>query len=217
MRPTTFLPALQSLLLLALLPPSLAATATFVIPASPQLPNPNGLPPTTHATLAAKGASQSAPLSTANVFTFHNVTAGSYLVDVHCATQAFAPVRLDVDGDGELRAWETYRGNDWDNTGEALPRGGAGFELRLLGYKSYYAERSSFSVLSVLKSPMILLGLVSMGIFIGMPYLVDNSEFFIPKERPASEEKDRGEEREKNTRSPRDPYLEVCCQMTDLQ
>lgn len=34
------------------------------------------------------------------------------------------------------------------------------------------------NVLSILKNPMILLGLVSMGIFFGMPYLVDNSRFF---------------------------------------
>lgn len=32
------------------------------------------------------------------------------------------------------------------------------------------------NVLSILKNPMILLGLVSMGIFFGMPYLVDNSK-----------------------------------------
>jgi len=31
------------------------------------------------------------------------------------------------------------------------------------------------SVLSILKNPMILMGLVSMLIFIGMPYLMDNS------------------------------------------
>lgn len=31
------------------------------------------------------------------------------------------------------------------------------------------------SVLTILKNPMILLGLVSMGIFLGMPYLIDNS------------------------------------------
>ena len=30
------------------------------------------------------------------------------------------------------------------------------------------------SVLSVLKNPMILMGIVSMGLFFGMPYLMDN-------------------------------------------
>lgn len=32
------------------------------------------------------------------------------------------------------------------------------------------------NILNILKNPMILLGLVSMGIFVGMPYLVDNSK-----------------------------------------
>lgn len=37
------------------------------------------------------------------------------------------------------------------------------------------------NVLNILKNPMILLGLVSMGIFIGMPYLVDNSKSPLPR------------------------------------
>lgn len=36
------------------------------------------------------------------------------------------------------------------------------------------------SVLTILKNPMILMGLVSMGIFIGMPYLMENSTPNIP-------------------------------------
>lgn len=32
-------------------------------------------------------------------------------------------------------------------------------------------------MLSILKNPMILMGLVTMGIVFGMPYLMDNSEF----------------------------------------
>ena len=35
------------------------------------------------------------------------------------------------------------------------------------------------SVLSILKNPMILLGLVSMVIFLGMPKLVENSMFYF--------------------------------------
>lgn len=34
------------------------------------------------------------------------------------------------------------------------------------------------SVLSILKSPMILMGIVTMGIVFGMPYLMDNSTFY---------------------------------------
>ena len=60
------------------------------------------------------------------------------------------PLRVDVLDDGEggkisLAAWETYRGNDWDNKGEVVPlrEGGKdrGFEVRLLGGKNYFVER----------------------------------------------------------------------------
>ncbi|KAJ4400829.1 hypothetical protein N0V85_005653, partial [Neurospora sp. IMI 360204] len=94
-------------------------------------------PPSTHGTLSTFGQTKSAPLSVANTLVFRNVTQGSYLLDIHCATHAFAPLRVDVapildgvleEGDGqgevklEVKAWETYRGNDWDNKGEEAPR-----------------------------------------------------------------------------------------------
>jgi O-acetylhomoserine/O-acetylserine sulfhydrylase len=90
----------------------------------------------------------SAPLSVRNDFIFHNVTAGSYLVDVHCATYAFVPLRLDViitEGKDtlSLQAWETYRGNDWDNKGEKLAvLDGDVLDARVLGAKAYFMERS---------------------------------------------------------------------------
>ncbi|KAK3321060.1 hypothetical protein B0T19DRAFT_431379 [Cercophora scortea] len=172
------LPTLLSLISSALLALALAQTTgttttiTLRIPATHALPNPNSLPPSTSATLTSLGHSLSAPLSTSNTFVFHNVSSGSYLVDVHCASLAFIPLRLDVDVDAaaggmKTAAWETYRGNGWDNKGEAVPVGeGVG----------YFMERSKFNVLSILKNPMILLGMVSMAIFIGMPYLVDNMD-----------------------------------------
>lgn len=96
---------------------------------------------------------------------FRNVTQGSYLLDIHCATHAFAPLRVDVapvldgvleEGDGhgqvklEVKAWETYRGNDWDNKGEEAPRqklsnagdnNGVVFGAKVLGEKGYFMER----------------------------------------------------------------------------
>ncbi|KAK3386954.1 hypothetical protein B0H63DRAFT_558555 [Podospora didyma] len=161
-------------------------SVTFRIPATQHLQNLHTLPASTHATLSTFHKTLSAPLSTSNTFVFRNVTAGSYLVDFHCATHMFAPLRLDVsppvdDHGGKapklvLKAWETFRGNDWDNKGEAVPLRDDVFDARLLGAKSYFMERSKFNVLSILKNPMILLGLVSMAIFIGMPYLVDNMD-----------------------------------------
>ncbi|KAL1883065.1 hypothetical protein VTK73DRAFT_9991 [Phialemonium thermophilum] len=166
-------------------------TITFRVPATHLLSNPYVLPPSTHATLTTFGKppqsayiSSSRPEHGLGAFVFHNVTPGSYLVDVHCRTHSFAPVRLDVLEEDSAspslttRAWETYRGNDWNNKGEELVKlkGGESFELRLFGSKDYFLERSKFSLLSILRNPMILLGLVSMGIFLGMPYLVNSMD-----------------------------------------
>ncbi|KAI1745574.1 Cys/Met metabolism PLP-dependent enzyme-domain-containing protein [Xylaria scruposa] len=176
-----------------------AATVTFSIPPSPQIPNPAALPPSTHATLTALGASYAAPLTVDNTFVFRNVTPGSYLGDVNCATHGFAPLRVDVipvtagadkNPNGEdvsLRVWETFRGNDWDNKGEEIRPVTAGgvFPVKALGSKVYYTERGGFSVLSILKNPMILMGLVSLALFVGMPKLVENMD---PETRAEFEE-----------------------------
>lgn len=60
------------------------------------------------------------------------------------------------EGDGhgqvklEVKAWETYRGNDWDNKGEEAPRqklsnagdnNGVVFGAKVLGEKGYFMER----------------------------------------------------------------------------
>lgn len=110
-------------------------------------PSPNcdtrALPPSTHATLSTLGAQHSAPLTAGGEFVFRNVSSGSYLGDVHCSTHAFAPVRVDVEeGEGgmSLEAWETYRGNDWGNKGEAaVGEGKVG--VRCFGGKTYFMER----------------------------------------------------------------------------
>lgn len=155
--------------LLSLLQPlasALATTAlTLAIPAQHHLPNPGALPPSTHATLATLYTTYSAPLSAANTFVFRNVTPGSYLADVHCATHAFAPLRVDVLASAaapeklgmlSVQAWETFRGNDWDNKGEEakeMALGGtagssvatatAALPVRCLAPKQYFMERSS--------------------------------------------------------------------------
>lgn len=128
---------------------------TLRIPPSHALPNPNVLPPSTHATLSSLRKSKSAPISVGNTLVFRNVSAGSYLLDVHCPTHAFAPLRVDVtrseeeDGGGgakslKVRAWETYRGNDWDNKGEVVGLSdGNVLDVRVLGTKGYFMERSS--------------------------------------------------------------------------
>lgn len=135
-----------------------ATTLTLVIPPSAILPNPRTLPPSTHATLTTLGTAVSAYITPGNTFVFSNVSTGSYLVDVHSIGHAFSPLRVDVvpgvPGNDEsketvtspllkIRAWETYRGNDWDNKGEALGLEGGALRVRVIGQKAFYMERSS--------------------------------------------------------------------------
>ncbi|KAI1059199.1 hypothetical protein LB507_003493 [Fusarium sp. FIESC RH6] len=165
------------------LPTALASDSlTLYLPAKP---NPFTLPASTHATLSSAGVHVSAPLSAANTFVFHNVTPGSYLADVHCPTDAFHPLRIDVQleeggEEGIVRAWETYRGNDWNNKGEVVSvkegSKGRGFEVRAIGGKNYFMERPQFSVFSILKNPMILMAVVSLGLMVGMPKLMDSMD-----------------------------------------
>lgn len=133
---------------------ALTTTITLTVPPTHNLPNPRTLPPSTHATLSSLYVAASAPLTTANTLVFRNVSTGSYLVDVHCATHAFAPMRVDVveqivgagaaavAGELKVLAWETYRGNDWNNKGEAVRLSGGALEVKLLGAKNYFIERS---------------------------------------------------------------------------
>ncbi|PTB63827.1 hypothetical protein BBK36DRAFT_1132469 [Trichoderma citrinoviride] len=169
---------------LLLLTAALAAlTSALTLSVSlPPKPNPFLLPSSTHATLSSLHKRLSAPLSAVNTFDFHNLSAeaDSYLLDVHCPTDTFLPLRVDVGPDGEVKAWETYRGNEWGNKGEEVPVRSEGatrsLAVKAAGPKIFFMERAKFSVLSILKNPMILMGLVTMGIVFGMPYLMENMD-----------------------------------------
>ncbi|KAJ9665388.1 hypothetical protein H2201_004465 [Coniosporium apollinis] len=201
------LPTLLSLLTT----PTLISAADLILQIHPSqhVPNPSLLPPTTHATLHASGPPATAYLTRANTFEFRNLTAGSYLLNVHCRDVVFEGLRVDVGGDyregtggeeegvvgkmggkeeGELvQVWQTFRGNEWDNKGEVrgVGRGRVVAEVRAVAGKEYYQERSGFSVLSFLKSPMILMALFSLGLIVGMPYLMENMD---PETRAEFEE-----------------------------
>lgn len=145
-------------LLLALLQFSTAALVTVNVPASHYLQNPSTLSSTTHATLHAQGEPLRAPLSKSNKFTFQNVPEGSYLLTIHCRDYFFEPLRVDVGksaaGVEWVKAWQTFRGNEWDNKGEKkcevlgsvdqyerIQEAKATIEANVLGPKEYYQQR----------------------------------------------------------------------------
>lgn len=162
-----------------------AARLTISIPPSPPLlPNPATLPSSTHAVLLGPpGVRYDVPLRRDNSFIFPSLDSASYLLSIHSRDHFFPPLRIDVSSEGSsepsISAWQTFRGNEWSNKG---PHYGTGqdelsIEVRPIGEKQFYQERQGFSLVSFLRSPMILMGLVSVLFIFGLPYLMDNSMF----------------------------------------
>lgn len=147
---------------LLLLPVALATHLRISVPSTPLLQQPSTLPPSTHATLTTLSHHYSVPLTVSNTFEFRNVSSGSYLLDIHCPTHFFLPLRVDVheglklksdgsavDNVAEVAAWGTFRGNEWGNKGEVVSVkevegkvGIWGFEVPARAVKDYYIERA---------------------------------------------------------------------------
>ena len=180
------IPSILSLLGAAAL--ASAARLTVNIPPSPPaLPNPATLPASTHAVLiGAPGVKFSAPLRRDNTFVFESIPESSYLLTIHSRDHFFAPYRVDVGHtEGEatqeiVHVWQTFRGNEWSNKGPYVgsAQGELKVDIRPAALKDFYQARSGFSVMSIFKNPMILMGLVSVVMIFGMPKLMENSTSF---------------------------------------
>lgn len=178
------LPSVLTLLLSTTL--ATAAKFTISIPSTQLLPNPGTLPPSTHAILTgAPGVRHDQPIRRDSSFTFPSLDPGSYLLTIHTRDFFFAPLRVDVsrstDGsqeDEEVHVWQTFRGNEWSNKGASYGsgKGELRIEVKPAAVKGFYQDRGGFNLLGFLKSPMILMGLVSVVFIFGLPYLMDNSE-----------------------------------------
>ncbi|KAG8623167.1 hypothetical protein KVT40_008143 [Elsinoe batatas] len=188
------------LLPLALLPTTLAASLLITIPSSPPLlPNPSTLPPTTHATLlTSTGSLLTSRLTRQNTINFPSLPQGSHLLSLFTRDFSFPQYRVDVapasdstspdtgtgTGTETISIAQTFRGNEWSNTGPVVAKGNDTLTVALppLAKKEFYAQRQGFSALSILKNPMILMALVSGGLVFGMPYLVENMDEETKKE-----------------------------------
>ncbi|OBT98387.1 hypothetical protein VE01_03127 [Pseudogymnoascus verrucosus] len=183
-------------LLLPLLPLTLALHLRVLLPPTASLLTPSLLPPSTTASLTTQGHVYTAPLGASSTFDFRNVSAGSYLLDVVGSTHVFAPLRVDISEGNEggaevVKAWGTWRGNEWENKGEVVEVGvwgreGRVVEVKAVGAKEYLIERTGFSPLSILKNPMILMAGVAMLMMFGMPKLMENMD---PETRAEFEER----------------------------
>ncbi|XP_050363213.1 ER membrane protein complex subunit 7 homolog [Argentina anserina] len=101
------------------------------------------------------------------IFTFHNVPAGTHLIEVYAIGYFFSPVRVDVSarnpGKVQLALTENRRGlHD--------------FVLEPLREEQYYEIREPFNIMSIVKSPMgLMVGFMVVVVFL-MPKLMENMD-----------------------------------------
>ena len=166
MRQQLFWSPVSALLFLAVT--SSALKLTFVPPT--QVPGTTLSATSSAALISAQRRSQTAHVHRAsNGFTFRNLTAGSYVLQVYCPDWAFAPIRVDVfspatsnrgetkrtDDDVYVKTYRTFLGNSWEDKGDSIGsysgqqdddtlRHGEPelkVELNVLGRKEYYSAR----------------------------------------------------------------------------
>ena len=181
-----------------------AASIVLKIQPSPALPNPNALPPSTHATITSpNGAILRSSLRKDNSIVFSEIPSiGSHLLSIYTKDYSFATYRIDTTPDLSTStdhssilisfAAQLFPGTQWSDTGLSLipqqqdASSPAGMSTRaqasltiypkVLGIKSFYEARPAFSPLSLLKNPMILLAVVALAFTFGMPKLLENMD-----------------------------------------
>lgn len=165
---------------------SAASLRVSILP-STLLPNPNTLPASTHATLTSgSGQPTRAVLKKGNFFDFPDIqTTGSHLLNIYSRDHIFAPYRIDISSSSNSSktaitgAWETYRGTRWEDRGIALvaaPTEQLDMTAKVLSSKTFYEQRQGFNPMSLLKNPMILMGIVALVFTFGMPKLMENMD-----------------------------------------
>ncbi|CAO2816920.1 unnamed protein product [Amaranthus hypochondriacus] len=114
-------------------------------------------------------------------FSFHNVPAGTHLIEVAATGYFFSPVRVDVSArnPGKVQAALT-------ETRRRLTE----LALEPLSEEDYYEKREPFSPLSLVKSPMgLMVGFMLLVVFV-MPKLMENMD---PEEMRQAQEQMRSQ------------------------
>lgn len=109
-------------------------------------------------------------LNSKGEFTFGNVPRGTYLLtldSVTLATDSYVKVVLD----GELHANKVFPGHDWKT--DLGPELASPIVLEPIIRPTYVIEREKFSTFAMLKNPMVLLTLASLGMVFVLPKLTE--------------------------------------------
>ncbi|KAL8636097.1 MAG: hypothetical protein Q9228_006472 [Teloschistes exilis] len=180
--------SLYSYLLLAFTILTDAHTLTLTVPSITPL-----LPASTRAHLTTQALTLTTSITTKNNFVFRNLTkAGSYNLDIYCRDWDFEPALVILQPDDGQKV-EVFRRKPTGGKGARLGGSeadeGGRVELRVRGRREYYEAREGFSLVSMLKNPMILMGIVGLGMVVGMPYLLDNMDPEMRKEFEEQQQK----------------------------
>ncbi|KAI5287042.1 hypothetical protein KEM54_006283 [Ascosphaera aggregata] len=165
-----------------------ASSLTINIPPTAELPNPETLHASTHATLSALSHGVASDKLRARITRrsqiifpdLSNAGPASYLLEIHAKDVTFLPYRVDISSNGDVEGvWDTLRGHQWEHKGvdrvwRRSADGAVTIDAKTIGRKSFYEQRPKFSPVSLLKNPMILLGVVALVITVGMPKLMDS-------------------------------------------
>ncbi|KAL9231497.1 hypothetical protein vseg_006722 [Gypsophila vaccaria] len=114
-------------------------------------------------------------------FSFHNVPAGTHLIEVAAPGYFFSPVRVDVSArnPGKVQATLTE-----------TRRGLTELSLEPLREEYYYEKREPFSIMSLVKSPMgLMVGFMVIVVFV-MPKMMENMD---PEEMKQAQEQMRSQ------------------------
>ncbi|CAO3593209.1 unnamed protein product [Absidia cylindrospora] len=103
-------------------------------------------------------------------FSFDDVPAGSYLLEVNNIDYIFPKLRVDVKENTVDGAY-TVLGVGWDKTGYAIPHP---FVLRAKAEADYFVERQGFNVMGMFKNPMFLMLGFSGIMMLVMPKMLKN-------------------------------------------
>ncbi|PSS11176.1 ER membrane protein complex subunit 7 like [Actinidia chinensis var. chinensis] len=120
-----------------------------------------------NATVILNGGQRVTFLKPDGYFSFHNVPAGTHLIEVTAIGYFFSPVRVDVSArnPGKVQAALTEN-----------RRGLSELVLVPLREEQYYEIREPFSIMSIVKSPMgLMMGFMVIVMFL-MPKMVENMD-----------------------------------------
>ncbi|XP_039249680.1 endoplasmic reticulum membrane protein complex subunit 7-like [Styela clava] len=120
-------------------------------------------------------------LRTDGTFTVHNVPTGSYVVEVFTPKYLFEPLRVDVSMKGNLRARKVNHLKPSQVTLVKYP-----LEMKPATFAQYFQVREKFSILDLLKSPMVLMMVLPLVMLVILPKMMNTNDPELKKEMEQS-------------------------------